>query len=133
LVRITQVERKNRSHNEDFVIGEHQGIKLVSRTADELNIRQLMAALGHVLDWCEEIMRHTGYPILCWLNTSSRNRFDQRPFAFLGRAATHQRYCQVFQRFLLFLFRAYNMATAIRLSILGIRFTKKELIELEKV
>ena len=133
LARITQVERKNRSHNKDFVIGEHQGAQLVSGAADELKISRLMAALDRALDRCEETMRRTGHPILCWLNTSSRNRFDQRPFAFLGRAATRQRYRRLSQRFLPFLFRAYNMAAAVRLSALGIRFTKKELTELEKV
>lgn len=53
LVRITQVERKNRSRNGDFVIGEHQDVQLVSRAADELKIRQLIASLDHALDWCE--------------------------------------------------------------------------------
>ena len=133
LLRISQVERRTCSKSGDFAIGEHQGAQLVSHAADELKIRRLMAALECALDRCEETMRRTGHPILCWLNTSSRNRFDQRPFTFLGKAATRQRYRRLFQRFILFLFRAYNMAPAVRLSALGIRFTKKELTELEKV
>lgn len=133
LLRISQVERPTCSKSGDFYIGEHHGAQLVSHAADELKIRRLMAALDRALDRCEETMRRTGHPILCWLNTSSRNRFDQRPFMFLGKAATRQRYRRLFQRFIPFLFRAYNMAPDVRLSALGIRLTKKELTELEKV
>jgi hypothetical protein len=133
LVRISQVGKKKWSRNGDFVIGEHQGVCLVSCAADELKIRRLMAALDRALDRCEETMRRTGHPILCWLNSGSHNRFDQRPFAFLGKAATRQRYRRLFARFLPFFFRAYNIPLAVRVSVLGIRFTKKELTELKKV
>jgi hypothetical protein len=68
LVRITQVERKSWSRNGDFVIGEHQGVQLVSHAADELKIRRLMASLDRALDRCEETMRCKGHPILCWVN-----------------------------------------------------------------
>lgn len=111
---ITQIERPIRSKSGDFLIGDHQGVQLVSCAADELKIRQLMAAFERALDRCEDTMRYTGHPILCWLSTSSR--FDQRPFTFLGRAATRQRYRRLFGRFIPFLFRAYNIAPAIRVS-----------------
>ena len=133
LVRTSQVENPTRSQSGDFSKGEHQGVQLVSCAADELKIGRLMAALEHALDRCEETMRRRGHPILCWLNTSSRNRFDQRPFAFLGKAATRQRSRRLFQSLIPFLFRPYNMAPAVRLSALGIRFTSKEPTELEKV
>lgn len=134
LVRISQVERRPAwSRNEDFSIGEHQGVKLVSRKADEQKITQLMAALDRAFDRCEDTMRRTGHPILCWLNSGSRNRFYQKPFGFLGRAATRQRYRRLFQRVIPFIFRAYNLTPAARKSALGVQFTKRQLKELRMV
>ncbi|KFZ15397.1 hypothetical protein V501_02725 [Pseudogymnoascus sp. VKM F-4519 (FW-2642)] len=113
LVRISEV-RKSWSYNQDFPIGQHEGTNLVSKKSDELKIWLLMEALDRALDRCEETMRRTGHPILCWLNSGSRNRFYQKPFGFLGRAATRQRYRRLFQRIIPFIFRAYNMTPAVR-------------------
>ncbi|KFZ16365.1 hypothetical protein V501_02264 [Pseudogymnoascus sp. VKM F-4519 (FW-2642)] len=113
--------------------GEHQGVQSISRKADEKKIRQLMMALDRALDRCEDTMRRTGHPILCWLNSGSRNRFYQKPFSYLGRAATRQRYRRLFQRIIPFLFRALNMTAAVRNSALGIRFTTKQSKELRRV
>jgi hypothetical protein len=66
LVRISEVERAC-SHNRDFAIGQHKAVNLVSLRSDEEKIWQLMAAFGRALDRCEETMRHTCHPILCWL------------------------------------------------------------------
>ncbi len=132
LVRISEVERAH-SYDRDFAIGQHKGVNLVSPRADEQKIWQLVAALGRALDRCEETMRYTGHPILCWLKSGSASRFYQKPFGFLGRAASRQRYRRLFQRFLPFIFRAYNMTPAVRRSALGIRFTGKQLNELRKV
>ncbi|KAH8591171.1 hypothetical protein B0O99DRAFT_719407, partial [Bisporella sp. PMI_857] len=132
LVRISEVERAS-SYDRDFPIGQHEGVNLVSPRSDEQKIWQLMAALGRALDRCEETMRCTGHPILCWLKSGSATRFYQKPFGFLGRAATRQRYRRLFQRFLPFIFRAYNMTPAARKSALGIQFTKKQLKELRGV
>jgi hypothetical protein len=49
LLRISQVEKLTWSKGGDFSIGEHQGVPLVSRAADELKIRRLMAALERAL------------------------------------------------------------------------------------
>ena len=132
LVKTTEV-RRAWSYDQEFFIGQHGGVDLVSPRRDEQKIWQLMAALGRVLDRCEETMRRTGHPILCWLKSGSATRFYQQPFGFLGRAATRQRYRRLFQRFFPFIFRAYNMTPAMRRSALGIRFTKKQLNELRKV
>lgn len=132
LVKISEV-RKSWSYNQDFPIGQHEGVNLVSWRSDEQKIWQLMAALDRALDRCEETMRRTGHPILCWLKSGSATRFYQKPFGFLGRAATRQRYRRLFQRFLAFIFRAYNMTLAVRKSALGIQFTKKQFEELERV
>lgn len=94
-VRITEV-RKSWSYKQDFPIGHYEGTNLVSKKSDEQKIWQLMEALDRALDWCEETMRRTGHPILCWLNLGSRNRFYQKPFGFLGRAATRRRYRRLF-------------------------------------
>ena len=90
--------RKSWSYNQDFPIGQHEGTNLVSKKSDEQKIWQLMAALDRALDRCEETMRRTGHPILCWVNSGSRTRFYPKPFGFLGRAATRQRYGRLFQR-----------------------------------
>jgi hypothetical protein len=132
LVKISEV-RKSWSYNQDFPIGHHEGVNLVSKRSDEQKIWQLMAALDRALDRCEETMRRTGHPILCWLNSGSRTRFYQKPFGFLGRAATRQRYRRLFQRIIPFIFRAYNMTPAMRKSALGICFTGEQLCELRKV
>jgi hypothetical protein len=132
LLRISEV-RKSWSYNQDFPIGQHDGVNLVSKRSDEQKIWQLMAALDRALDRCEETMRRTGHPILCWLNSGSRTRFYQKPFGFLGRAATRQRYRRLFQRIIPFTFRTYNMSPAVRRSALGICFTEEQLDELRKV
>jgi hypothetical protein len=49
LVRISEV-RKSWSYNQDFPIGQHEGVDLVSRRSDEQKIWQLMAALDRALD-----------------------------------------------------------------------------------
>ncbi|KFZ18624.1 hypothetical protein V501_01110 [Pseudogymnoascus sp. VKM F-4519 (FW-2642)] len=85
LVRISQVERQPAwVRGGDFSIGEHQGVQIISREADEKKIRQLMIALDRALDRCEDTMRRTGHPILCWLNSGSRNRFYQKAILILG-------------------------------------------------
>ncbi|OBT42125.1 hypothetical protein VE00_08325 [Pseudogymnoascus sp. WSF 3629] len=134
LVRISQMERQPAwARGGGFSIGEHQGVQIISRKADEKKIRQLMMALDRALDRCEDTMHRTGHSILCWLNSGSRNRFYQKPFSFLGRAATRQRYGRLFQRIIPFLFRAFNMTAAARKSALEIRFTTKQSKELRRV
>lgn len=112
--------------NQGFPIGQHEGTSLVSKKSDEKKIWQLMAAL----DQCEETMRCTGHPILCWLNSGSRTQFYPKPFVFLGRAATRQRDRRLFQRIISFIFRAYNMTPAVRQSVLGTCFTEEQSDEL---
>jgi hypothetical protein len=120
-------------HGRDFLIGEYKGVNLVSGRCHEQKIWQLIVALDRALDRCEETMRHTGHPLLCWLNTIYSHRFYPKPFGFLGRAATRQRYRRLWRRFIAFLFRAYRLAPEVRQSALGIRFTKTQLNQLRQV
>ena len=48
-----------------FCIGEHEGRKLISSAEDEQKISRLVVAVDHMLNRCEETMRHTSQPILC--------------------------------------------------------------------
>ncbi|KFZ16922.1 hypothetical protein V502_04827 [Pseudogymnoascus sp. VKM F-4520 (FW-2644)] len=120
-------------HRRDFVIGEYEGVNLVSTRRDEQKIWRLIVALDRALDRCEETMRHTGHPLLCWLNTIYSHRFYPKPFGFLGRAATRQRYRRLWRRFIAFLFRAYRLTPEVRQSALGVRFTKTQLNQLRQV
>ncbi|KAE8550154.1 hypothetical protein EYB25_006375 [Talaromyces marneffei] len=82
---------------------------LVSPAADERVIWRIAYAVDSMLDRCEETMRHTGRPILCWLRTLQLSPCYPKPFIFLARSASTSRYRRIWKRFMVFLFRCFRL------------------------
>ncbi|KAE8551310.1 hypothetical protein EYB25_005194 [Talaromyces marneffei] len=82
---------------------------LVSPAADERVIWRIAHAVDSMLDRCEETMRHTGRPILCWLRTLQLSPCYPKPFVFLARSASTSRYRRIWKRFMVFLFRCFRL------------------------
>jgi hypothetical protein len=110
-----------------FCIGEHKGAKLISSAEDEQKISRLVVVVDHMLNRCEETMRRTGRPILCWLRTWHGSSCLPQPFQFLGRPSSRKQYRLYFKRFVAFIFRAYRMGPALRKTLLGVTFKRTQL------
>jgi hypothetical protein len=107
----------------DWAIGlPNYGPRVVSSAGDEQKIWHLVNAVEAVLDRCEETMRRTGRPLLCWLVTTRPTPCFPKPFKFLGRETTRRSYRRWLKGFLAFLFRAWRMEPGERWSLAGIRF-----------
>jgi hypothetical protein len=66
LVRLTEIGPRWR-HSQDVRLGCHNGVDLISLADNEKRIWIFLQAVDQALDRCEETMRCTGRPILCWL------------------------------------------------------------------
>jgi hypothetical protein len=108
-----------------FSIGQLKGMKLISPASDERKISRLVMAADQMFDRCEETMRHTGRPILCWLCIANETPCFPKPFAFLGRASSRQGYRRYWRRFIAFIFRAYRMDLALRDEPLGVSLKRR--------
>ena len=95
---------------DDWTIGssKHE-LLVVSPAEDEQRIWHLTKAVEAVLDRCEETMRRTGRPLLCWLITTRPSPCFPKPFKFLGRETTRKSYRRWLKGFLAFVFRAWRM------------------------
>ncbi|KAF1354068.1 hypothetical protein EJ07DRAFT_29622, partial [Lizonia empirigonia] len=94
----------------DRTIGqlEHDS-NITSPSGDEQKIWHLTQAVQIVLDRCEETMRRTGRPLLCWLITTRPSPCFPKPFKFLAREQTRRYYRRWLKCFLSFVFRAWRM------------------------
>ncbi|QGA19815.1 hypothetical protein EYB26_007510 [Talaromyces marneffei] len=99
---------------------------LVSPAADERVIWRIAHAVDSMLDRCEETMRHTGRPILCWLRTLQLSPYYPKPFVFLARSASTSRYRRIWKRFIVFLFRCFRLGAEVCRTRLRIKFRRKQ-------
>jgi hypothetical protein len=116
-----------------FCIGEHKGSRLISSAEDEQKIPRLVVVVDHMLNRCEETIRHTSRLILCWLCTGHGSSCLPRPITFLGRPSSRQQYRLYFKRFVAFIFRAYRMDPTLRKTLLGVTFKKIQLDMLKAI
>jgi hypothetical protein len=78
---------------EDFALGQSEDAStIVSPQEDEKKIWHLTVGIDHMPDRCEETMRHTGRPILCWLLTTQLSSCFPKPFKFFGRESSRRAY-----------------------------------------
>ncbi|KAL5434706.1 hypothetical protein PMIN06_011321 [Paraphaeosphaeria minitans] len=118
----------------DFAIGPTDGtIGVISPSRDEKKIWHLTQAVQLVLDRCEETMRHTGRPLLCWLVTTPPSPCFPKPFKFVAREKTRRSYRRWLKGFLAFIFRAWRMEPNIRSSLAGIRLSQKQSARLQSI
>jgi hypothetical protein len=84
-----------------------------------------------MLDRCEEILRRTGRSLLCWLRSTKPDTCYPKLFTPVALEVSKKKYRQLFKRFVAFKFRAFYMPPDLRRQLTGIRFTKKQLQQLE--
>jgi hypothetical protein len=126
LVRLTEIGPRW-LHSQDVRLGCHDGADLISLTGNEKRIWILLQAVDQALNRCEEPMRCTGRPILCWLAGTKSNEFCPRPFTFLSRKASRQRYRRLWKKFIAFAFRLYHLPAATRESAFRIKLSGEQL------
>tara|TARA_R110002003_G_scaffold127_12_gene11994 strand:- start:705 stop:1181 length:477 start_codon:yes stop_codon:yes gene_type:complete len=67
----------------NFTIGQSEDEANVTSSSEDVNkIWHLTQAVQYVLDRCEETMRRTGRPLLCWLITMRPSPCFPKPFKF---------------------------------------------------
>lgn len=125
LVAMTEVP-SNRSQRYGLSFGHHEGLELCSLAATERQLGQVMQAVDRLFDRYEETVRHTGQPILTWLQSQHPTVVARQPFRLVGRKATKYRYRRVLKRFFSFLIRLYEMDPKVRRSALNIELTESQ-------
>ncbi|XPS72541.1 hypothetical protein M3J09_004703 [Ascochyta lentis] len=109
-----------------ITIGQLEGeADIISPSEDEKKILHLTQAVQVVLDRCEQTMRRTGRPLLCWLITTRPSPCFPKTFKFLGREKTRRSYRRWLKGFLAFDFRAWRMEPGKRSSFPAIRLSQK--------
>jgi hypothetical protein len=93
---------------------------LWSRGPDEQKISCLMGAVDRMLDRCEETMRNTSRSLLCWLRSTKPQACYPKPFTLVALEASERKY-------------AFRMPADLRRQLTGIRFSKKQLRQLEEI
>jgi hypothetical protein len=126
LVRLTEIGPRW-LHSQDMRLGCHDSIDMFSLAHNEKRIWILLQAADQALGRCEETMRCTGRPILCWLASTKSNEFCPRPFTLLSRKASRQRYRRLWKKFIAFAFRFYHLPAATRESAFGIKLSDDQL------
>jgi hypothetical protein len=125
-VRLTEIGPRW-LHSQDMRLGCHDSIDMFSLAHNEKRIWILLQAADQALGRCEETMRCTGRPILCWLASTKSNEFCPRPFTLLSRKASRQRYRRLWKKFIAFAFRLYHLPAATRESAFGIKLSDDQL------
>jgi hypothetical protein len=120
----------------DHVLGQSSnpaGPELVSPQDDEAKIALLMVAVDHMLDRCEETMRHTGRTLLCWLRSTKPQTCYPKAFTLVALKSSKKKYRQLLKRFFALTFRAYRMPVDVRRRLTGIRFKKEQLRKMRAI
>ncbi|KAA8617310.1 DUF3505 domain-containing protein [Pyrenophora tritici-repentis] len=119
---------------DDLTIGQsEQCTNVTSPAKDEQKIWHVTQAIQLVLDRCEETMRRTGRPLLCWLITTRPSPCFPKPFKFLAREQTRRSYRRWLKGFLAFVFRAWRMEPGQRSILTRIRLSPKQSTRLQSI
>src|SRR5271156_5488876 len=89
------------------LMGVHGGVELRTRAVDEQRLDLITNAADELFSRCEETLRLTGRPILCWLYSRHPQMSSHRPFRPVDRASSKRSYRRVFKKFLAFLICSY--------------------------
>lgn len=114
-------------------LGSYQKRTFVSPAVDEEQIYHLIATLDTVLDRCEDIMRHTGQPILAWLKSHMVAESSPQPFSFLGTQQSRIRYRRTWKQFIAFVLRAFRLGPVITHEVLRLTLLSQHLQQLEQI
>ncbi|KID83230.1 recQ helicase-like protein [Metarhizium guizhouense ARSEF 977] len=72
---------------------------------DEQKLSCLMNVVDLMLDRCEETVRHTSRPILCWLRSMDQESHNMKPFKIVARDSSSRKYRKYWKRCITFVFR----------------------------
>ncbi|KAJ9655510.1 hypothetical protein H2201_008786 [Coniosporium apollinis] len=125
LLRLANIPVTDEANRYKLVRTE-DGVDLASSGEDEKRIWHLTQVVQVLLDRCEETMRRTSRPILCWLITARPLPCFPKPFKFLGREKSRRSYRRWLKGFVAFVFRVWRMESKIRSSLAGIQFSQKQ-------
>jgi hypothetical protein len=117
---------------DDLTIGQSEhSTNITSPSEDEQKIWHVTQAIQLGLFRCEETMRRTGRPFLCWLITTRPSHCFPKPFKFLARERTRRSYRRWLKGFLAFIFRAWRMEPGQRSTLTEIRLSPKQSTRLQ--
>jgi hypothetical protein len=133
LQRLTEMPAPSSSDRDHCLWSRPGEVDLVSPAGDERKLLSIAHAVDSLLDRCEETMRHTGRPILCWLRTFQPSPCYPKPFVFLARSTSTDRYRRYWKRFLIFVFRCYRLGPEIRRQRLRVKFRREQLDRLHSI
>lgn len=111
------------SQRRGLSLGRLVDLELHSRPEDERRLGQIAQAVDRLFDRCEETVKRTGHPILCWLRSRHARSTFSKPFQLVGRPSTRYRYRRVWKRFLWLALRVYRLPAAVRQAVLNLHLT----------
>lgn len=106
---------------------------VLSTRQDEQKIDSLMTAVDCMLNRCEETVQHTGRTLLCWLRSTKPYTCYPKPFTLVALESSKKKYRRLWKSFIAFSFRVYRMPRELRRQITGIRFSRKQLSQLQAI
>ena len=83
----------------------------------------MLTCVDAVFDRCEEIVRRTGRPILCWLRSQDPVKAHRLPFQLVFRASSRNKYRRFWKRLLALALRYVHIPRHVADDILGVPFT----------
>jgi hypothetical protein len=111
------------SQRRGLSLGRQVDLELRSRAEDERRLGQIAQAVDRLFDRCEETVKRTGHPILCWLRSRHARSTFSKPFQLVGRPSTRYRYRRLWKRFLWLALRVYRLPAAVRQAVLNLHLT----------
>ncbi|KAH8799328.1 hypothetical protein F5884DRAFT_811482 [Xylogone sp. PMI_703] len=106
---------------------------LVSPLEDEIKIACLMVGMQRVFDRCKKTAQSTGHTLLRWLRSTKPDSCYPKPFTLVALQSTEKAYLRTFLRFVCLVFRAYRIPVDVRRRLTGIRFRKKQLLQIRAI
>jgi hypothetical protein len=88
-------------------LGKHNSQEFRTSADQEHRIDRVLQAVQHQFFRCEETVKHTPTPILCWLYSQHPLMSSRRPFQLLNKPASRTSYIRVIKKCFNFLILAY--------------------------
>jgi hypothetical protein len=104
----------------------------MSPQEDEVKIAHLMVVVDRIFDRCNEIVRH-GSRLLYRLRNTKPWTCYPKPFTLVALETNEKEYRQLFMHFSTLDFRASRMPMDVRRRLTGIRFTKEQWPQLQRL
>ena len=123
------------SSGEGVRLGTWNCMEWVHCASAEMRLQKLVGVVALVMDRCEETLQQTPRVMRCWLR-SWGSHFYAYPFELPQRQATRARYRSYFNRFLCYVFRAWQVCKALKQSlgeVYGLRLSEMQVRTMESI